>query len=53
MTYDLMGDHASALAEAQTGVALEPAPLIMAVMGYEYGLLGNRDEAQKSIARLS
>lgn len=53
MNYDLMDNHALALAEAQRGEALEPAPLIIGVLGYEYARSERRRDAQICIKRLS
>ncbi len=52
MNYDLMGRRAQALEEAKKGSALEPVPLIMGVLGYEYALQGSRVEAQKILGQL-
>jgi Tfp pilus assembly protein PilF len=52
LNFGLLGNRKRALAEAQSGFALEPSPLIMAALGFEYAVSGNRAEAQKLIDEL-
>ncbi len=52
-SYELMGNHAQALKAFEKGVAIEPSPVPIASLGYEYAKSGNREQARKAIEQLN
>jgi len=51
-SYDRMGNHSQALKAFEKGVAIEPVPMSIALLGYGYAKSGNRDRARKVIEQL-
>jgi adenylate cyclase len=51
--YDYMGNHGEALKAFEKAVAIEPGPISIALLGYEYGRSGNREQARKVIEQLN
>ena len=52
-SYDRMGNHNQALKEYEKGVAIEPIPWPIALLGAEYARSGNREQARKVIEQLN
>lgn len=52
-SYDGMGNHAEALKAFEKGVAIEPGPLSIALLGYGYGRAGEKEKARKVIEQLN
>lgn len=51
--YEAMGNHGQALKAIEKGVAIESGPVSIAILGYEYGRSGIREQARKVIEQLS
>ncbi len=52
-SYDRMGNHSQALKAFEKGVAIEPVPMSIALLGYGYAKSGNREQARKLIEQLN
>ena len=53
LSYDFMGDHQRSLKAFEKGVAIEPGPISIALLGYEYARSGNREQARRAIEQLT
>jgi adenylate cyclase len=52
-SYDRMGNHGQALKAFEKAVAIEPVPMSIAFLGYEYAKSGNQEQARKVIEQLN
>ncbi len=52
-SYERMGNHDDALKAFQKGVAIEPNPMSIALLGYEYARSGDQESARKVIEQLN
>ena len=52
-SYQGMGNHGDALKAFEKGVAMEPTPFSIALLGIEYARTGNREQARKVIEQLN
>jgi TolB-like protein/Flp pilus assembly protein TadD len=50
--YRLMGKDTESIAEYEKAASLEPVPLVIGQLGYQYAISGRREQAQKVLARL-
>jgi Tfp pilus assembly protein PilF len=47
-----MGKDAESIAEHEKAASLEPVPLVIGQLGYQYAISGRREQAQKVLAEL-
>jgi len=52
-SYGRMGNHGQALKAFEKGVAIEPIPMPIALLGYEYAKSGNQEQARRVIEQLN